>query len=212
MLHLGASYWAVKDNDFEAALREAELAIAIAREIENPSTLLSALCNIGGSLEHDDPVAARDAYEEAIEFARSGGTQPMKGVALIGIARIRARKGELGAALKAFRDGLASSNHVGFRPITAEVLGDGAEILLRSGEMVIGVKLSASVLEGALARVMTSMERNAAIRRELDSARGQLGTESYDAAFADGRAMSYDDMVTLVAGELDRILEGPRDA
>jgi predicted ATPase/class 3 adenylate cyclase len=70
MLHLGASYWAVKDNDFDAALHQAELAIAIAREIENPSTLLSALCNIGGSLEHDDPVAALDAYEEAIEFAR----------------------------------------------------------------------------------------------------------------------------------------------
>jgi hypothetical protein len=93
-----------------------------------------------------------------------------------------------------------------------EVLGDGAEVLLRSGELPTGVKLLASVLEGALARVMTSTQRNAAIRRELDPARAGLGPESYAAAFAEGRSMPYDVLVALVAAELDRILLERADA
>jgi tetratricopeptide (TPR) repeat protein len=202
MLHCMVSYFAIEAGDLETARAYAESALALARRIENPSALMSALMNLARASERDDPVRALEAFEQAIALGRAGATQLVMGMALVGVARLRARSGDRAAALHALRAALVDSDHVGFRPIVTEVLGPGAEILIRVGRPATAVTLSGSVLDGALAEIMVSSDRNAELERMLAGVREELGPDEYDRAFARGAVMSYEEIVEFVLDDL----------
>ena len=212
MLYCAASYYAVEAGDLTTAQVEAESALRIARQIGNPSALMSGLCNLARSVAHDDPARALGAFEEAIALGRAGATELMMGVALVGVARLRALTQDRLAALEALREALLYSNHVGFRPIVVEVIGPGAEVLIHVGRMTTAVVVAGSVLQGSLAQIMVSSERNADLERLLVQVRDELGDEEYDRAFARGVAMSYEEIVDFAIAELHVAIKEVADA
>jgi hypothetical protein len=212
MLHCGASYWAVEAGDLATARTQAEFALDLARQLGNPSAVMSALCNLARSIEHNDPVRALDAFEQAIALGRAGATQLMMGLALVGVARLRSRIHDRPAALEALRDAIRYSNYVGFRPLVVEVLAPGAEILLRVGEHATAVVLAGSALGGTLATIMVSSERNVELERVLVTAREGLGTDQYTRLYARGEAMSYQEVVEFALEELRRATAAGTDA
>jgi hypothetical protein len=55
--------------------------------------------------------------------------------------------------------------------------------------------LAGSVLNGVLAAINVSLERNASLERALAAARADLGGEQYAQLLVRGAAMSYDEVV-----------------
>jgi hypothetical protein len=130
------------------------------------------------------------------------------GLALVGIARLRAAARDRGAALEALREALLYSNRNGFRPILIETIGPGAEILVHVGRLTTAVALAGSLLEGSLARIMVVSERNAELEQLLVTVRDELGDEEYQRAFARGAAMSYEEIVDFALAEVAREGDG----
>ena len=170
MFHTAASFYAVGADDFATARAEAESALDLARRIENPSAIASALFNLARSIEHDDPVRALDAFEQAIALGRAGAMPMIIGLALVGVARLRSRTRDRVAALEALCDAISYANYVGSRGVVVEVLGEGADILLRAGEPSTATVLAGSLLQGALLAIIVS-QRNAELDRTLVAAR-----------------------------------------
>jgi tetratricopeptide (TPR) repeat protein len=207
MFHAAASYYAAGAGDLETARTEAESALEIARRIENPSAIASAVFNLARSIEHEDPVRALDAFEQAIALGRAGGMQMIVGPALVGVARLRSRMQDRGAALEALYDAISYGNYVGSRPVVVDLLGAGADVLLRVGEPSTATVLAASLLHGALGAINVSSQRDAELDRTLVAAREVLGDEQYQRMFDRGAAMSYDEVVEFSLDEVRAMSE-----
>jgi predicted ATPase/class 3 adenylate cyclase len=210
MHRCAASYFAVEAGDFATGRQQAAHALDLARQIENPSATMSALCNLARSSEHDDPANALDAFEQAIALGHAGATQLMMGDALLGVARLRTH--DRPAALAALGEAIACATRVGFRPMGTEVVAGAAEVLLRIGEYSTATVLAGSLLEGALAWIMMSGERNAELERALVAARAQLGADQYQHLFARGAAMSYEEVLEFALEDVHRALAEATDA
>ena len=206
MLHCAASFYAMGAGDLVTARAQAESALELARRMGNPSAVSSALFNLGRSIEHDDPARALDAFEQAIALGRAGATPVMIGPALVGVARLRSHMQDRRAALETLHEAISYSNDVGWRPLLAEVLGPGAEILLRVGEGATATVLVGSLLDGALAMLNLSLERNASLERALTAAREEFGDEQFGRLFTRGAGMSYEEVVEFALDQVRRAM------
>jgi hypothetical protein len=161
--------------------------------MENPSAIASALLNVARANEHDDPIGALDAFEQVIALGQAGAMQVIVGPALVGVARLRSRMQDPRRALEALDAALSHSDHVGYRPLVVEVLGPSAEILLRVGQLQLGIVLAGGLLEGALPAINVSSQRNADLQDAMVAAR-DTRRRAVPAPFARGAAMSYEEV------------------
>ena len=127
------------------------------------------------------------------------------GLALVGVARLRSRTGDRVAALEALCDAISNANYVGSRGVVVEVLGEGADILLRAGEPSTATVLAGSLLQGALLAIIVS-QRNAELDRTLVSAREGLGDEEYQRMFDRGASMSYEEVIKFALDNVQRAI------
>jgi hypothetical protein len=206
MMQCVASFFAIGAGDLVTARAQAESALELARRMGNPSAMSSALFNLGRSIEHDDPARALDAFEQAIALGRAGATQMMIGPALAGVARLRSNMQDRPAALETLYEAIRYTNLVGWRPMLADVLGPGAEILLRAGEGATATVLAGSVLDGALAMLNVSLERNASLERALAAAREEFGDEQFGRLFTRGAGMSFEEVVEFALDQVRRAI------
>ena len=130
----------------------------------------------------------------------------MIGPALVGVARLRSHMQDRLAALETLHEAISYSNDVGWRPLLAEVLGPGAEILLRVGEGATATVLAGSLLDGALAMLNLSLERNASLERALTAAREEFGDEQFGRLFTRGAGMSYEEVVEFALDQVRRAM------
>ena len=205
MFHTAASYYAMGADDLATARAQAESALDLARRIENPSAIACALFNLARSIEHDDPVRALDAVERAIALGRAGAMPIVVGMALVDVARWHSRMGDRVAALEALYDAISYANHAGSRGPVVEVLGAGAEILLRAGELSAATVLAGSLLQGALLAILVS-QRDAELKRALMAAHEGLGDEQYQRMFDRGASMSYEEVITFALDNVQRAM------
>jgi predicted ATPase/class 3 adenylate cyclase len=211
MLQAAVAYYAVADDDFTTARAAAVAALDLARQMENPSAIASALLNLARTNEHDDPVGALDAFEQVIALGRAGAMQIIIGPALLGVARLRSRTQDPHRALEALRDALSYSDEVGYRPIVVEILGPSAEIVLRVGQFELGTVLAGSLLEGALPAINASSQR-VHLENAMDAARNALGDQEYQRLFAQGAAMSYEAVLEFALNHVNNELEATADS
>ncbi|HXY91114.1 MAG TPA: adenylate/guanylate cyclase domain-containing protein [Acidimicrobiia bacterium] len=211
MFHTGVSYYAAGTNDLVTARAEAESALELARRIENPSAIGSALFNFGRAIEHDDPVRALDAHEQAIALGRAGAMPTIVGLALVCVARLRARMHDRVGALEALDEAISHGGSVGARPVVVDILGASADILVRVAEPSTATVVAASLLEGALVAINVSSQRNAELERTLDAARRVLGHEQYQRSYAHGASISYEEVVEFALDNVRRALAQPHD-
>jgi predicted ATPase len=206
MLQAAVAYYAVADDDFTTARAAAQSALELARQMENPSAIASALLNLARANQHDDPIGALDAFEQVIALGRAGAMQIIIGPALLGVARLRSRMQNPRRALEALYNALDYSDHVGYRPIVVEILGPSAEILLRVGQFELGTVLAGSLLEGALPAINASSQR-VHLENAMDAARDALGDQEYQRLFAEGAAMSYEEVLEFALNHVNNALE-----
>jgi predicted ATPase/class 3 adenylate cyclase len=213
MFHSAASYWAVDDDDLATARAEAESALDLARRIENPSAIASGWLALARSIERDDPLGALEAFERVIALGRVGAMRMIMGPALVSVARLRSRMHDRLSALEALEEAIAYSRDVGYRPIVIEVLGPGAEILLRAGEPAAATVLAGSLLQGAFPAInaFASSHRSAELEGALVAARDNLGPEQYERMLARGASMSYDEVVEFALDSAHRAMAEAND-
>jgi hypothetical protein len=212
MMQCTASFFAMGAGELVTARAQAESALELARRMGNPSAVSSALFNLGRSIEHDDPARALDAFEQAIALGRAGATPVIMGPALADVARLRSHTQDRRAALETLQEAIGYGNHAGWRPMLADVLGAGVEILLRVGEGATATVLAGSLVDGVLAMLNVSFGRTASLERALTAAREELGDEQFGRLFTRGAGMSYEEVVEFALDEVRRAMsETTRD-
>jgi predicted ATPase/class 3 adenylate cyclase len=210
LLRAGASYYGGEAGEHEKAVEQAGLALETARRIENPSAILSGLFNLAHATRDSDPAGALLLFEQAIALSKAGATQLIMGPALAGVALLQILTQDRVAALGSLLEAIEYSNRVGFRPLVVEVLGPGAQILLRDGQHEIATVLAGSLLEGALAGILVSSARNAALEAALASVREGMGEAEFGRLYDIGTDMSYEGVVDFALRRVADVLAAAR--
>ena len=187
----------------------AEDALRRARTLANPSLLIITLRWFASTRRSDESDEAIDALEECLAHTRAVDTadHPDALQALGNLAPLRARRGEHAVALEALREAVIGAHDTGQAFVTTILLGYG---------VLVAAELDAWEFAATLGAVVTDLERarfvpmSATERTDrqaaLDQARTHLSRARYDAAVATGIAMSPEELVEYILGELGRLL------
>ena len=150
------------------------------------------------------PEASLAAFEEAIAIRQTGADRGQVRTALTGITRARIAAGDIKGALAEARDGIAYFHHAGLGPSLVGLVNETIVALAGAGEPEVAAVLAGVVAAGRISPLTMTFNpgRLEAVLAEL---RDELGPDQYGMAFARGEAMSADDAVAFVLGELDRL-------
>jgi hypothetical protein len=191
----------------------AQEAVAVARRLRNPTLLANALYGLAWGLMATDPKGAHAAVEESYELIRGhGSSTSLFGSIATMTAQFRARSGDDAGARAALQAAFRHFADTGDRPQLIASVNRCIRVLIRSGDLDTAAVLVGVMNDGPLA----SMNNFPGSRMADDHPRlvqldAELGTERYRAARAAGAALSYEEVVELVLGALDR-LEVPDEA
>jgi hypothetical protein len=182
--------------------------LARSRAAGNPSHLISALRWFAETRTPDEGQGATDALEEAVGLSLAVRTPDnVDLVQSLGLlARLRARRGERVAALGALRDAITRAHDRGNRYILlAMVLGYAVSALADLDEREFAATLGGVLTGGPLTDSMTLIPGVRAGRRvALERIEADMPSDEYDAAFARGVAMSYEEVVAYTLAEVAR--------
>jgi predicted ATPase len=194
-------------NDYGAACVSATEALRLARDIANPSSQAIALGVFGWVSLRDDPPAAAAALEESIALTHAGAGDAVFPTALVLLAPLRARAGDVEDALRALRAGLVHARDVADFPAAGTTLASAVEVTFTAHETTIAV-IFAGMLDSEAFRGLLSANDPYRPAREgvLDHLRTELGTDEYAARLAQGTATTFDDGIEYALAELDRII------
>ncbi len=181
----------------------AEDALRRARTLANPSLLIITLRWFASTRRPDESDEAIHALEECLAHSRAVATadHPDALQALGKLAALRAHRGEHALALEALCEAVIGAHDTGQAAITAILLNYGVIVAAATDAWELAATLSAAATSSMLSATERT-DRQAA----LDQARTQLGRGRYDAAVANGIAMSHDELVEYTLGELDRLV------
>ncbi len=192
-------------GDRTTARVEADAGLRLARRNDQPSQLAVSLFSFALTCEADDPDAALAALEESVELMRAGASDTNFGAALARIARLRDRNADFSGALDVLHEAVAHFQRVGPRAELVVVVAQLARTLAGNGYPEPAATLAGIVAAGPLAS-MAAIGTPDRVARATAAARTQLGDTAYDAAFARGAAMTYDDAFAFTRDVLDRAI------
>lgn len=194
---------------YEEARALAEDVLQRARRVANPSLLIISLRWFAATRRPDEGNDALQALEECLNLSRAVATphHPDALQALAKLATFRARRGDHRAALETLREAVSRAHDAGHMVVILTVLNYGVSVAVELGAWELAAKLGAMVTdeqrtEFVLMSATELEDQHAAIER----ARTRLGADRYDAALANGTAMSYEQIIEYTLGELDRLL------
>ena len=144
IFHSNLAVFSTACDDITTARTEADVALGLARQIDNPTALSSALWASGKALVRADPPASLAAYEAYVVMARSGAHSGTLGWSLGDVAWLKARAGDRLGALRAARDGVRHDLRSGNRTMLA-----GAMNRTKLAFVELGYPEPAAVLAGA---------------------------------------------------------------
>jgi hypothetical protein len=193
-------------GDYAAARQSAMEAVEISRRVRNPGLSAQAFFAAAEVIWRSEPQAAQPFVENCLALTRAGANDSILGNALTLSAVIRARNGDLPAALAVLQEATVRYHADGTRLLLGHALRIAAGMLARLGEAG-----PAAVLSGAFAAhfpasisAETENERTAT-GKTYALARDALGEAAYDAAAGRGAAMDDDEVVLYAVGELRRV-------
>jgi predicted ATPase/class 3 adenylate cyclase len=194
-------------NAYSAACVSATEAVRLARDVGNPSSQAIALGVFGWVFLRDDPRAATAALEESIALTRAGAGDAVFPTALILVAPLRARAGDLEGALHALHAGLAHARDVADFPAASTALASAVEVAFTARETTVaaifGGMLDSEAFRGLL---YANDPYRPARERVLDRVSTELGTDQYASRVAEGMATTFDEGIEYALAEFDRII------
>jgi predicted ATPase/class 3 adenylate cyclase len=194
-IRVTAAIWALFCDDVDTAKREAQMALELARQIDNPSSLAMASCALGWALALEDPKTAASHLERSIALTRSGASDVVLSTSLTRLATIKARRGEADA-LPVLHEALRHAHDDGDAGQVAGTLDRAAVVLAELGRNEAAATVTGGVLDGAAAAMVLATPTEVIERDEASQRlRAELGVDRYEDAFARGGTMSFDELV-----------------
>ncbi len=198
-------------GDVDSAEVIAERTLQDARRLGQPTGMAMALYVKGAVLAYGGRPrdTALEALQESVELTRNGASDVVLAQALHALAHLYVADGAPMSAVPALSEGLAHSHDAGDR---ISVMSSIMESILAfvALELDIAVATCAgALLGGVFAPVSYSFDAAGNRDQVLAIVRDRLGAERYDAGYARGAVMEYEEVVAFVRSILDEI--APRD-
>jgi len=190
-------------GDYATARRHQEGSVAIFRELGDKLGLVIALNNLGVVAEQQgDNFAARRFYEESIAAAHELGEQNMVAYALNGLAHVLYLEREPAEAQRNYRESLLVSQEIGEKRVIAYCLEGFAKVAARYGNADQAAHLlgAAEALRQAIAAPLSGAERSE-LDQDVIVTRNRLGERIFEAAWAEGRAMTMEQAIDFALKE-----------
>ena len=206
VLNAMSSYRGMTPSD-PRALSAAEEAVELARPLRNPTLLSNALYGLAWGLVASDRERAQAAVEESYQLMRrdQSATSLYGSVAAM-TAQFRASSGDLRGARDALHAAFRHFADAGDRPQLMGSISHCVRVLARSGDADTAAVLVGVMSDGPLAELNNFPgSRLPDDHPRLVELGAQVGSDRYRAARAEGAALSYDEVVELVLGALDRL-------
>jgi predicted ATPase/class 3 adenylate cyclase len=185
------------NRDFERAENLLTESVAIRRELQDSSGMSSSLSNLGILyMDLGETQRARELFEETMKLDEERGDE--WGVAVtslnLGVARLELQ--EVQPADKMVKSSVQSFVKLGDRDGVAEGFESLAGIAVAQGRLVRAARLAgaADSLRASLGIPLGEVDR-VRLDRWLSEPRKLLGKESFDAAWAEGAAMTTDQVI-----------------
>ncbi len=176
----------------------AEESLALARKLGNKSRIAGSLGYLGlVALAEGDPARARGLLEEDLAICREVGEKENASEIVCYLGKVAVLQGDDAAAQRLFQEALAP----GYRPLTLFGLEGLADVATRQGKPVWAARLlgAAQALHETRGTPLPPVWR-ADYERAVAAARAQLDEKTFAAAWAEGRAMTLEEV--LAAREL----------
>jgi tetratricopeptide (TPR) repeat protein len=202
LLHGLASWFRLSVGDLDGAQREADAAVEIARATGNPSQISLALGMTGRAWFFDDPNRALAAFDESIALARAGASGALHSAALAGAAKLRARAGDRFGALSQLREAIAICHDRGSRVNLGSAVERAVAILASLRDDSLAATCAGIVQSQSVTTFPSQIDHTAARIAE------RLGPDAYQAAFARGAALAYEEVAPTLLADLDQLLIG----
>ena len=129
------AYWLFDQT--KSAGERIDEATALARRLNNPDCTQLTLYCLGQLLLDEDPEAACEAFDKAIDTTRRVGSRWNLSVNLLGLAKARRRQQDFGAAARALLEVLELLGGSGNRSQLAETFLESAFVLARHGDVEV---------------------------------------------------------------------------
>ena len=174
-LHATTATWAILSGNLELGKQQADEALRLARQIQNPSSLAIGLYHLGWAIEHDDPAGALDAFEQSVALTREGASDVMLSSSLTHVAWLSACDGDTARAVLTLREALTHAYQVGDRPTFLGCAAFAAMplVVLHEPELALWLLDATTRADATVDSVLAPHEKER--RAELvDQARGQV--------------------------------------
>jgi predicted ATPase/class 3 adenylate cyclase len=198
---LGLSQLACLDGDYARGRAFVEEALTIRRQpaFGYPWTIANALVHLG-EIDRCEGAPARGApaFEQALATGREVADDPLIGWSLHNLGQVALHAGDLATAAAYFRESLLLRCRSGPGAEVAACLAGLAGVALREGRLTEALRLFGAVdhmLESTHNVLRLADER---VRHEdLAAIRLRLDASAFDAAFREGQAETFDELVAM---------------
>ena len=157
-------------------------------------------CYVAGqvALQQGDVAAAQSLAEESVVLYREMGHRQGVTWTLSALADVEARQGNQQAARALYEESLAVARAIGDTWAIASCFVGLARLVASQGELVWATRLwgGAEALREGLGTPLPPVSR-ATYERAVAAARTQLGEQAFASAWAEGRAMTFDEVLAV---------------
>lgn len=191
-------------GDLAQARRHYEQALRIHRQVGNPAWEAVVLSSLGLlALDEGRLAEARSLAEQALAIARTIQGRAVEAVALMTLGKVLLGQSDLGAAARRLAEALRLQRALGTRRDSAETLDLCVQVCLAAGRVAEAVQLCGSLEAllqslGVPAQSYLSEHKAAAAQ-----AREHLGPAAYEAAWAKGRSLTWEQILDYAIVMLD---------
>jgi predicted ATPase/DNA-binding CsgD family transcriptional regulator len=163
-----------------------------------PITRMSGRLELLGkiALSQGEVVKAQSLFEESLAFYRAQGYRSEPAEALAALGQVAAVQQDYATALTRYEEGLLLAREIGNKGKVASCLEGLAGVRAARGELLQAARLwgAAEALREALGAPLPSVYRGA-YERSVTAARAQCGEKAFAAAWAEGRAMTLEQIL-----------------
>jgi hypothetical protein len=190
-------------GDFESAIAQAELALALGTELQNPSLLAVSNCALGYALSTTHPELAMPHLEHAISISGIVANEMARDVSERCLARVKAALGDLHGALEIYAASLDYTTGIGASMAVALTCESLAVDLTRAGYHDL-----AATIFGALEAPDDAYRGNPIVGRgaAIEQLRDAMSESAYETCAARGRTMDKDALGAFTRIGVDRII------
>jgi class 3 adenylate cyclase/tetratricopeptide (TPR) repeat protein len=195
--NLGLVAW--NQGDYAAARSLYQESLALRRQLGDRWGISASLTNLGLVAEtQGDHTAAWGLLEESLALDREMGDKPGIAISLINLGNVAWNQGDYAAAQVLYEESLALSREMGDKRGIVETLVGLAGVATASGDMPRATRLASAAesLRVSIYLALGPLEQRI-YERAISTTRAALGEDAFNAAWAEGQAITLEDAIAL---------------